>query len=204
MGPAEKHNMSYQTPIFPFLPPHRLSISLQLSITWNTGRDKALWSCGSDGRTSSPAASGTCTRTHIHTLTHKDAHASKSSSLAYFLLSVSQISVTQTHTAHFWCIHSVHLKQKYCNLRQPFQSCRRSLIVKRLIINTLKAFSEQLCIFCVTNVSTCSLCSQFGPPSLFYNPVFTVGWVMVTKQWDHRSCEILKSHWKTDCCLIDA
>lgn len=83
MGPAEKHNMSYQSPIFPFLPAQRLSISLQLSIIWNTGRDKALWSYGSDGRTSSPAASGT----HTHTHTDKgrqEINISKRSSTADF------------------------------------------------------------------------------------------------------------------------
>lgn len=103
MGPAEKHNMSYQTPIFPFLPPHRLSISLQLSIMWNTGRDKALWSCGSDGRTSSPATWGTCSHTHTHTdkTTHThigtlDIH--KRSSLLDSLLCVSKKSSTHKHS----------------------------------------------------------------------------------------------------------
>lgn len=42
MEPTDKHNMSYQTPIFPFLSTQRLSISLWLSIMRNTGRDKTL------------------------------------------------------------------------------------------------------------------------------------------------------------------
>lgn len=64
MEPADKHYMSYQTPIFSFLPPQRLSISMWLSIMRNTGRDKAV------GQMEERPPH--CLKEHTRTTTHMD------------------------------------------------------------------------------------------------------------------------------------
>lgn len=139
MRPAEKHNMSYQTPIFPLLPRRRLSISLQLSIMWNTSRDKALWSCGSDGRTSSAAARETHTqiRPHTHTHTH--------SRRKYFQkkLVLPSLFTQNTHSNRLICrkpcSEQLHLQLNMQMWTIQCHGCRNVAVVQELHLRPVSA-----------------------------------------------------------------
>ena len=68
MSAAEKHNMSYQTPIFPFLSAPAVNSSVAINNVWNTAEIKPSGVCRSVSGPSSPAARKI--HTHLCRYTH--------------------------------------------------------------------------------------------------------------------------------------